>query len=150
MASESTINVTDNQRRAIATTLGLFDETLSQFERWASGDEIVSVLYRQINNLSPAQRLALRQEIDATRQTMRAVRDKLELQPRTQDVGQAIWSLVASYWPAMEELHPDHLRRYGKVTPESKEYLAEMTENLVGHVTGLMKIVGGGKDGGND
>ena len=141
MARKPPIEITDGHRRTIVATLGLLDEALCRFDRWAVGEEALGVLYRQSNRLSRDQRQAIMKEISALRRIMRVLRSDLRLRPKVEDVSVAIWSRASSHWPGLEELRAKHLRRYGGISPNAKQYLDAKVDELVEHVHGLMQAV---------
>ena len=48
--------MSENHIRGISSTLALLDKALWEFDQWANGHEIRSVLYQVLNPLSEAQR----------------------------------------------------------------------------------------------
>ena len=105
--------LSDNHRRGISSTLGLLDEMLCRFERWANGEAAKGVLYRERDTLTGKQRQSILKEIAVLREILRELRDSLGLEVKTQDIASAIWSESSAYWEALVELDAGHLRRYG-------------------------------------
>jgi len=141
------IEMNENHRRGIATTLRLFDEMLCRFEEWARGREIHSVLYEEKNGLSVEQREQLLQETAALRELLRRFRDDLSLSPGVQYAENDIWGGCSGFWENLVELESKHLRRYGDVSPALSEY---MDRNVPGLITGLerhLAVLGPGRRG---
>jgi len=128
------MNVHENHRRAIATTLALLDEMLCDFERWAETDGVRAVLFEQPNSLSAEQRQALTAEIAAIRSVLHRMRDDLQLEPRRRDTATAIWSRASAFREHLVELQGKYLRQYGWPSPALVAYLepkaAELTRRL--------------------
>jgi len=129
--------LSENHRRGISSTLGLLDEMLCRFQRWADGEVSEGVLYRQENTLTSRQRQAILKEIAALRRLMVELRDSLGLEVRTQDVGSAIWSQSSAQWVALVELGAKYLRRYGDVPEGFSQYFDPKIEQMIDHLIAI-------------
>lgn len=72
----------DNCKRGIETTLVALDEAICPFEQWANGREQRSVFYSERNALSPAQRGTILPEVAGMRHMLQELRDDLGLEGR--------------------------------------------------------------------
>jgi len=124
----------EGHKRGASTTLLLLDEALCQFEQWAEGREIVSVLYREQNDLSARQRRSILSEIAKMRKVLEELREALGLEAETEAVAHLIRSRCSVMWEYLVELEGKRLRRYGELLPGLAEYLdgrvAELTVRL--------------------
>jgi hypothetical protein len=84
MRKELSFELSEGQRRTIATTLTILDEALCEFELWAKGREVHSVLYSETNSLSQEKRRAVRYEIAVVRDLLRELRENLRLDGKVQ------------------------------------------------------------------
>jgi hypothetical protein len=141
MRKTPVVQVGANHRRGISTTLTFVDEALCEFEQWAKGRALVSVLYRERNTLSPQQRRALLAEIARVRRLLREVQDSLGLAASTQDAAQAIWGRCSALREHIVELEGKHLRRYGKVSPDLAAFLDPRVEQLLGRIDRMLTTV---------
>lgn len=126
--------LSDNHRRGIASTLGLLDEMLCRFERWANGEVVGGVLYQERNTLSRRQRQTILNEIATLRRLLTELRDSLGLEVKTQDVASAIWSQSSAYWEALVELGSKYLRRYGDMPEGFATDFDPKMEQIVAHM----------------
>jgi len=131
---------TTNHIRAVATTLGLLDEQLCAFERWADGHEAAGVLFAERNDLSAQERRQVLREIEAMRTTLREMRDTLGLRPTVQRVSDAIWSWSWTLLEPLEELTGRRLRRYGQPPPGLAEYLEPRIGSLCARLERILGI----------
>ena len=131
-------SIIDNHRRGISSAFILLDEMLCRFERWAKGESVCGVLYRENNDLTDTQRQALLSQMAALRNLMAEIRDSLSLKNNTQNVSKAIWAESSSFWVTLVELESKHLKGYGEIPADSARYLDSITHNLI---AGLNKII---------
>jgi len=118
-------------RRGISTTLTVVDEALCEFEQWAKGRETRSVLHRERNTLSAAQRRALLAQIRDMRAVLRELDHELDLEGAVQDAARAIWAKASALREHVIELESRHLRRYGQPPTGLAEYLDPRVADLV-------------------
>jgi hypothetical protein len=143
MSHKSQIPIGENHRSTIATTLGLLDEMLSRFERWAKGAEARSVLYLEQNTLREQQKREILTHIKAIRELLSQLRDDLGLPPKAQDVAGAIWSESACSWEAVVELGSRYLRAYGEVPPQLAVYIDPKVELLIERLMAISEAARG-------
>jgi len=115
--------LTDNQRRAIGTALGLLDAMLCDFERWADEGDIRSVLYQRTNRLTRDRVRLVRERAAEMRSTIVRLRNDLGLEDRHEEVATMIWSRAMGYLETLAELESRYLRAYGDVSPPLAKYL---------------------------
>jgi hypothetical protein len=132
-----------NHRRGVSTTLALVDEALCEFEHWAEGREARSVLYREHNNLSPAQRKSLLAEVSKMRAVIGELRDALGLEAAGQEAAQSIWGRCSALREHLVELTGRHLRRYGKPAPGLADYLDPRVDELLRRLDRVSSLVSG-------
>jgi hypothetical protein len=138
----------ENHRRGISTTLIFLDEALCEFEQWANGREARSVLYREVNAVSPAQRDELRAAIRDLRATLRRLKRELHLEGMVVSGVQSIWAKCSSLREHLVELEGKHLRRYGAVTPALASYLDGAVQELLERMDRIAAaVVGDASDG---
>jgi len=131
MAARRHIPLSDNHRRAITTTLTLLDQRLCEFEHIARGRETRSVLYRQANDLSAAQRKRLLNEIATARETLREIKDTLSLETEPESLSSQVRAGSSSMWESLIETQSRRLRGYGKVPQALAEYLDPTLDRLI-------------------
>jgi hypothetical protein len=140
------IAVSANQKRSIATSLALLDETLCLFEEYAQGREVRSVLYQERNALTERQRNDLLMEIASIRATMREMKQTLSLSVHVVDVGKRIWGHGAGFWEVLAELEGRRLKAYGNVSVELSEHMDPRSAALLQGMMRVSEIVGSGTD----
>ena len=129
-----TASLSENHRRGISSTLGLLDEMLCRFERWAKGDVAQGVLYQEHDTLSGSQRQAILKDIAALRRLMAELRDTLGLEIKAQDVAGAIWSQSLAFWEALVELEAKYLKRYGDLPEGFAKEFDPKVQRIIQHV----------------
>jgi hypothetical protein len=107
--------ISDNHRRIISSTLGLLDERLCRFERWAKGKTAKGPLYGERDDLDEDQKQAIVAQIAAARAILAEMRDELGLKQQEASVRKLIGSQCAWFWESLVELDSKHLNRYGEV-----------------------------------
>ena len=115
--------MTENHIRGISSTLTLLDEDLCEFDRWARGHEVKSVLYEVRNTLSAVQRQQIEERVAKMHVMLKEIRDTLNLEGSVTAVHKRIVSSCAVLWVSLVELESSRLRRYGDVPPGLGEYL---------------------------
>jgi hypothetical protein len=131
----------ENFKRGIETTLVILDEALCEFEQWAQGQEQRSVFYSERNTLSPAQGEAILSEIARMREILRELRDDLGLEGRVQGVANNIWGTCAVLSINLTELEGKHLSRYGNPPRELVAYLDPRIKRLIASINHLFRLV---------
>ena len=126
--------MSENHIRGISSTLTLLDEDLCEFDQWAKGHEVRSVLYEVRNTLSASQRQQIAELVAKMHVMLRELHDTLRLEGGVHKVDKMIVSSCAVLWVSLVELESGRLRRYGEVPPGLAEYLdpkvAFLNENL--------------------
>jgi hypothetical protein len=116
-------NLSEAHRSKIRITLTLLDGALVNFEAWAQGREVRSLLYREENNLDPARRSGLLADIAGIRRLIQELRDDLHLEASSQDIAKTIRGHCYLLWVDVLELTGKYLRGFGEPPPELLNYL---------------------------
>jgi hypothetical protein len=132
-------SMSENHIRGISTTLALLDKALCEFDQWAKGREIRSVLYQVLNPLSEAQRQLVAAEISQMKGILEEIRDTLHLEVTTRSSDKMITSSCSVLWTSLVEMESRHLRRYGVVPPDLADFIDPRAGRLNDH---LQKIAG--------
>ncbi len=133
--------VNDNQRRAIGITLGLLDEVLCRIEQWGLGHHARGVLYKERNNLTPAQRRFLLEEVARLRSTLKELADRLTLPRQSRSATDDIRGQCAAFRDRLLELEGGRLRGYGQVHPELEDLLDKSIPPLLEGVGRIARCV---------
>jgi hypothetical protein len=141
MRKELFFELSGGQRRTIATTPTILDEALCEFELWAKGREVRSVLYSETNSLSQEKRRAVRCEIAVVRDLLRELRENLRLDGKVQSAEDTVWSRCAVLQVDLIELESRHLKRYGKPPPEFTVYFDPKVAQLIGHLENIRNVI---------
>ena len=138
MPEQRPIDVPENHRRGITTTLVMFDELLCAIEEWAKGREVRAALYAEQNSLSKEQRSRLLKQAARLRQVLDAARRDLGLEPYVRDAASDIWSRCAALREHLMEIEGRRLRRYGDVPSDLSEYMDALSNALLKGLDGLL------------
>ncbi len=141
MRRTPTIHIGPNHRRGITTTLAFLDEALCEFEQWAKGREVRSVLYEERNTLTPKQRRRLLAEIARIRPLLRELKGALGLEGAVQSAEQSIWARCSGLREHLVELQGKHLRRYGEPAPDLPHYLDPRVEELLRRIEDIAAVI---------
>jgi hypothetical protein len=125
------VPMSENHIRTISTTLALLDKALCEFQQWAQGREIRSVLYEIRNPLSVAQRELIAQEVPAMKGILEDVRATLNLELSVPSADKMITGSCAVLWAWLSELERRHLGKYGEVPPGLSEFLDPKVAELI-------------------
>ena len=132
--SDAIPDVNSNYRRAIGITLAMFDKTLCEFEQWAHGRELHSVLYLENNRLTPSQRETILAGIQDVRRILEDCKCGLKLDTHIEDAAGYIWSQCSGLWAALAEIGSERLKRYGEAPEGFAAYfdphLSEVEKHL--------------------
>ncbi len=134
------IDVHANHKRGILSALRLLDQMLCEIEEYAQGREVASVLYRERNTLTAAQKQALTSETAAMKQELKEIKDRLGLAARKESVAREIWAKSSGLWETLVETTSRHLKRYGPVSEELAEFLDPRIEQLIEHLLNLSRL----------
>ena len=140
MTQENSIELGENHKRSVTTTLALLDEMLCEFDEYARGRERHGVVHRERNTLTGPQRKGIRAEIAAMRKTIRELKETLNLPDEPADVAHHIWGRASAFWEVLVETESKHLRRYGEVDPALKDYLDPRIQALIEHLLTLVDL----------
>lgn len=133
--------LSQRHRRGIASTLAILDEALCEFEEWAMGREIRSVLYSETNSLTSEQRERLIHLLTGLRATLAELCDRLGLEGKVNDAVTAIWSRCSTLWVSLVELESPYLKRYGEIPADFAEYFDPKIAQLVEGLQGILKML---------
>lgn len=133
--------MSENHMRGISTTLALLDKALCDFDQWANGCEIRSVLYQVLNPLSKAQRQSILAKVLEMKDILEEIRDVLNLEGTVRSADKMITSSCSVLWTSLGELEGGHLRRYGEIPAGLAEYLAPRATALNKHLRSISRIV---------
>ncbi len=136
------ITLRQSHKRAISVTLTLFDEALCGFDRWASGQEVRSVLFEILNPLSDEEKEKLSIELAELRKLLQEISDFLELDRTVNNVPTMIVGQCAVLWPSVVELEGRYLKGYGEVPADLEEYLTPRTNQLIEGLRRISQIAG--------
>jgi len=140
MARKHPVEVGENHKRAISTTLTLLDEMLCEFEEFAQGRERHGVMHHERNSLSDKQRRGIQAEVVAMRRTMRELKEALGLTDSRDEIAQHIWARASAFWEVLVETQSRYLRRYGAFAPELKECLDPRIAVLIARLQTLADL----------
>jgi len=107
--------MSENHRRGISVTLGLLEQALCEFEEWAKGREVRSVLYEEHNDLAEGQREEILREVESMRRVLRQMKHFLDLKDICRSAKGEIWARCSALWEGLVELEGKYLKRYGEV-----------------------------------
>jgi hypothetical protein len=141
MSEPQIMELGDNFKRGIETTLVILDEALCEFEQWAQGREQRSVLYSERNTLSPAQQKEILSEVAGMREMLRELQNGLGLEGRVRGGANTIWGKCAVLSVNLEELVGQQLARYGELPPGLVEYLAPRLQRLLSSLKHIFRLV---------
>ena len=130
--------MSEHHIRGISTTLALLDKALCEFDQWAKGHEIRSVLYQVLNTLSDGQRQTIAAEVAEMRTLLTEIKTTLNLEVSARSVEKTIVGSCSVLWASLVELEGSRLRRYGEVPPGLAEYLDPRIASLN---KGLRRII---------
>jgi hypothetical protein len=133
--------MSENHIRGISTTLSLLDKALCEFEQWAHGHEVRSVLYEIHNTLSEAQRRRIATEVAEMKSILQQIRCTMTLEASVRYVDKMILASCSVLWISLAELDGRHLGRYGEVPPGLAEYLDPQVDALNEHLKRIGEIV---------
>jgi hypothetical protein len=134
-------NLGESHRSRIRITLTLLDEALVNFEAWAQGREVRSLLYREENNLDPAQRSGLLADIAGIRRLIQELRDDLHLEASSRDIAKTIRGHCYLLWVDVLELTGKYLRGFGEPSPELLDYLEPRVYRLLQYLDHIKALL---------
>jgi hypothetical protein len=132
----------ENHIRGIATTLAHLDKVLCEFEQWAHGYEVRSVLYEVLNSLSETQRKMIASEVAQMKASLHEIKRTLNLDGTVRSVEKMIVGSCAVLWVSLVELEGNRLRRYGEAPQGLTEYLDPKVAGLIEHLRRIADLVG--------
>jgi hypothetical protein len=132
-------------RLALTSRLVALDEALCEFERWAQGHAAASALYEEKNDLTPAQRQAILEQVLQARAALAEMVEAFGLDKQTQPVRRSVVSQCAVLWELLTELEPRYLSRYGAVDEELAARVTEGVEELRQRIVAIGRAVAGQK-----
>jgi hypothetical protein len=133
--------MSENHIRSISTTLSLLDKALCEFDHWAQGHEVRSVLYEVRNTLSEVQRQSIVAEAAEMKDMIQEIRDTLNLEVTRRYVDKMFLGTCSVLWTYLAELEGRHLKKYGVVPPGLAEHLNPRVDALNGHLRRIADIV---------
>jgi hypothetical protein len=141
MGDQSFVELGWKHRNGIATTLALVDETLCEFEQWAQGREIKSILYTEKNDLSPEQREAILTQVAKIRKLLLDLKDSLKLEGKPRSLKTSMWAQCSALWVNLAEVTSEHLKRYGEVPTGLAEYLDPRVAELTVLTNEILRVI---------
>jgi len=141
MANQAFENMRGSYRRAIVTTLTFLDETLCQFEEWARGKEVRSVLYTESNGLSPAQREKIIAEVASIKAVLQELKEVFALEERVETAVKFIWSSCSGLWATLAEMESKRMRGYGEAPEGFPQYWDPKLDEIQRHLAGILNAL---------
>jgi hypothetical protein len=135
------IDLSENHRRSISTSLHLLDKELCLWEHWLDRHPTPGVMYQQQDTLSMRQKRELRRRISQLRQDILRARDDLKLKPARPTTSSLMSGGATVLWEMLCELNSTSLRGYGEVSAEFAEYLNPLGETLTQQMDEIARLV---------
>ena len=122
------------QRNSVEITLRTLEQLVErsrQLRDLASRGESAGILLHLQAKLSAGQlsELEALEQLATTR--LRALRDALDLERKTEDPRRKLYSAFSLLWSDLEDIKPRKLERYGVLNPEAAEILGAGIQELV-------------------
>lgn len=134
--------MSSNHLRGISTTLAHLDKVLCEFEQWAQGHQMRSVLYEVLNSLSEDQRSVIAAEVAEMKASLHDIKNTLHLDGTVRSVEKMIAGSCAVLWVSLVELEGSRLRRYGEAPQGLTEYMDPRVASLIERLRKIADIVG--------
>ncbi len=131
----------ENHKRAVSTTLTMFDELLVLIEKWIDGQQYRSILYEELNDIGPAHRNGLKKEIARLKGYLNTVKKQLCIRGTKQSAINDIWSRCAVFRENIMELEARHMKRYGPLSQEASDYLNNLSRVLLSGIDSILEII---------
>lgn len=112
-----------SQRRSVANTLRMFEESLRNADAWLDGGEVTGILYHQRLDLSADRRQAAQQRIKVALDQIAALVLEIDLEQEQEDMSGLIRADMSLSWANLLDLQSEKLRRFGEVDPKLKVVL---------------------------
>jgi hypothetical protein len=135
------MEIGEDHKRGISTTLRLLDEALCEFRSWAEGRASRSALREEKNDLSEEQRAGILAETDRMMAILLAIRNDLGLEPRVEVAAERIRVRLATVWIHLIELSGNKLWGYGIPPAELVQYLEPNVQQLLKCIGQIAEIV---------
>jgi len=120
------------------------DKRLCEFDEWAKGKEVRSVLYEVRNSLSSEQGGAISALVREMQSIIAEISGTLHLEGTVRSVDKIFSGSCAVLWVSLAELESRHLRRYGALPPGLAEYLDPKAALLTEKLRNISSIVATG------
>lgn len=127
-----------NHRRIIAITLTLLDEALCEFQGWARGREVHSVLYHERNRLSAVQCCQVENLVQEMRTILAEMQNALGLDTRIKDASDAIRGACFGLWESLVELEGKYLSAYGAPSESLVAFVEPRAKQLIAHLNAVV------------
>jgi hypothetical protein len=141
MREESIPNLDEIYKRRIGTALAVLDETVCEFEQWAKGREIHSVLYSESNSLTPEQPEGVLSEVGKIRDVLAKVKAAFGLEENIRNASNTIWSQCSGLWATLAEMASKRLKGYGEPPPDFAEYWEPKISELEEHINHILEVL---------
>ena len=138
--NEAFPDMNENAKRGISVTFGMLDELLCQFEQFANGRELHSVLYHERNRLSTAQRKDVLEAVRRMRSIIMKVKETLRLEDKVEDVASFILGHSSIIWDDLLDTKSQRLKRYGSIPQTLKNYLDPNIDLVIKEINRLCNI----------
>jgi len=119
----------------------MLDRAACEFEQWAAGRSVQSVLYDETNTLQPEQREEIARQIAAIRSRLRRLKADFNLASSHRNASTTISARCATLWEALIELEASRLDRYGPLPAGAAERLDDGAKELLARVEAIMRCV---------
>jgi hypothetical protein len=139
-AEHTRVNLSENHKRSISTSLHLLDKQLCQWEQWINSPPKPGVMYQQQDTLSAEQKRELQCRIAQLRHEILRARDELKLTPARPDTSSLIAGDANVLWEMLCELNGTSLQGYGEVPAELAQYLNPIGKALTEQMYEISKF----------
>jgi hypothetical protein len=133
--------MSESHIRGISAALSLLDKALCEFDEWARGKEIRSVLYEVQNPLTRGQGEAIAELVGDMWMILKQLEETLNLEKSVRTANKLILGSCSVNWVSLAETESRHLRRYGSLPSGLAEYLDPKVALLADKLKKIENIV---------
>jgi hypothetical protein len=115
--------LSESQKRALTSSLYLFEKALRKAARLLSEKDVVGIFYSRKSRLSPIKRLFIQKKILQTLKELAHFANQLGVNSAEESIESEIMADMSICWENIEECRSKRLQKYGKLNPRAVQLI---------------------------
>ncbi len=125
------MEISENHQRVMTVGLHTLEKSLELIEQLLTVQNREKITYKVTDQLNDKVRISVLQDVEKMRETVRELKDELNLKTREESIARNVQAETAHIWEALCEMVSGELDRYGKTPKELADFWDPKVKELI-------------------